>query len=55
MKKYTVSAKRVRRIGSKMTRGRIKQMKVRNQYIDENKQMTTQQQQKIKEFEDLFM
>lgn len=53
MKKYTVSTLTKRGIGRKMTRGKIK--KIRNTYIDENKQMTTQQQKKIKNFEDLFM
>lgn len=55
MKKYTVSTLTKRGIGRKMTRGKIKKIKIRNTYIDENKQMTRQQQQKIKEFEDLFM
>ena len=52
MKKYTVSTLTKRGIGRKVTRGKIK---VRNTYINENKQMTPQQQKKIKEFEDLFM
>ena len=52
MKKYTVSKVK---IGRKMTRGKIETAKIRNKYVDENKQMTPQQQKKIEEFENLFM
>ena len=45
MKKYTVSKVK---IGRKMTRGKIETAKIRNKYVDENKQMTPQQQKKIK-------
>lgn len=52
MKKYTVSKVK---IGRKMTRGQIETAKIRNKYVDENKQMTPEQQKKIEKFEDLFI
>lgn len=53
MKRIKVSTKKG--IGRKMTKCKARQIKVRNTHIQENIQLTIQQQKKIKEFEDLFM